>query len=213
MANFTADESQLKALTTWYPKDNPLYLDPRHPCIKLAGEAGELLDLYAKDEYKPNFSWWACKHCGYGDASHDSYKRCPCLSKVEDINILRGTYTPKVLDELGDISYYLRILAYIKGISFEALCKDFEVNFQEYYTEDDLLMLLNDLLAESSHMLSYFIYNGSISNGTLVTSTFCFLAILHKLDCTLDNLLELNYKKLDTETQNGWANTTIKSRT
>ena len=42
---YQPDQSQLNALATWYPADNPLHLDPRHPTIKLAGEAGEVLDF------------------------------------------------------------------------------------------------------------------------------------------------------------------------
>ena len=42
---FTPDQSQLNALKTWYPTDNSLHLNPRHPAIKLAGEAGEILDF------------------------------------------------------------------------------------------------------------------------------------------------------------------------
>jgi len=201
MDNFTPDESQLKALTTWYAKDDPLHLDSRHPCIKLAGECGELLDLYAKDEYKPNFSWWNCKHCGYGDASHSGiYREC---------YEFKGYYTPKVLDELGDISYYLRILAYQKGMTFEELCEGFK-QYQHYYIENDLLNLLSSLLGDSHQILSDYLDDGIIEIGHLKYCAYNFLAILHKLDCPLERLLELNYRKLNTESQHGWANATIK---
>lgn len=43
--NYNPDSFQQKALATWYQPDDPRYLDHRHPLIKLAGEAGELLDF------------------------------------------------------------------------------------------------------------------------------------------------------------------------
>ena len=98
------------ALKTWYPKDHPLHNDLRHPLIKLAGECGELLDLYGKHEYKPNFDWMNCKHCDYGDASHSRKNNyCP----IPIANSSPAKYTPIVLDELGDIWYYIRITSYI----------------------------------------------------------------------------------------------------
>jgi NTP pyrophosphatase (non-canonical NTP hydrolase) len=46
---------QQRALKTWYPKGHKLHDDPLHPLVGLAGEAGELLNLWKKDEYKPGF--------------------------------------------------------------------------------------------------------------------------------------------------------------
>ena len=110
---FTPDQSQLNALATWYDKSNPLHLDPRHPVIKLAGEAGEILDLYGKHEYKPGFDWWNCKHCGQIENCGKLNNSCP-------------GYIPLILDELGDYSYYLRILAYQKEMTFEDIGKPYE---------------------------------------------------------------------------------------
>ncbi len=42
MTNFMPDSSQLKSLKTWYPIGHELHFDPRHPCIKLAGETLDL---------------------------------------------------------------------------------------------------------------------------------------------------------------------------
>jgi len=202
MDNFTPDSSQLKSLKTWYPKSHELHLDSRHPCIKLAGECGELLDLYAKDEYKPNFSWWECKHCGYGDASHAGvYKEC---------YEFKGYYTPKVLDELGDISYYLRILTYQKGVTFDELCDGFRAEWF-IHEDDNLVELLLELLSDSSRVLEHFLYDNEVMLSYLKDSAFTFLAILHKLDCPLKHLLELNYRKLNSEeSKHGWANATAK---
>ncbi len=208
MDNFTPDESQLKALATWYSKDSPLHFDSRHPCIKLAGECGELLDAFAKNEYKPNFSWWVCKMCSFMPAdkkrSETDYYAFTCMNGKE--------HTPLVLDELGDISYYLRILAYQKGVTFEALCSEFE-KYLDYYVKDDLLKLLTCLMDSSSTVLNDFVHDEVIELGHLQYCAYFFLAILHKLDCSLSHLLDLNYKKLNSEvTNHGWANATIKSR-
>ncbi len=207
--DFTPDNSQLKSLKTWYPVGHELHFDSRHPCIKLAGEVGELLDLYAKDEYKPNFSWWNCKHCNHehtgicktwhnlGPDSDDFYV-CEC-----------NDYIPLVLDELGDISYYLRILAYHKRVTFEAFCSEFE-KYLNYYVKDDLLKLLTGLMNNSDTVLSDFVFDDIIELGHLKYCVYFFLAILHKLDCSLEKLLELNYKKLNTENQHGWRHATVK---
>jgi len=200
---YQPDKAIEMVLTTWYPVDSPLHLNPHQPCIKLAGECGELLDCYAKDEYKPNFSWWNCKHCGKYYPKDDltqrvyKFKVCEC-----------NDYTPKVLDELGDISYYLRILAYQKGVTFELLCKDF---MPETYKDDSMLLLLMSLGEDSFTVLDDFVSDGIIEIGHLQYCTYILLAILHKLDCSLSHLLELNYRKLDTESQNGWKDATIKS--
>ena len=49
------DEIQKRALKTWYPADQRLHTAHLHPLIALAGEAGELLNLWKKDAYKPGF--------------------------------------------------------------------------------------------------------------------------------------------------------------
>jgi NTP pyrophosphatase (non-canonical NTP hydrolase) len=46
---------QQRTLKTWYPKNHKLHNDPLHPLVGLAGEAGELLNLWKKNEYKPGF--------------------------------------------------------------------------------------------------------------------------------------------------------------
>lgn len=210
MDNFTPDESQLKALKTWYAKDNPLHFDPRHPCIKLAGEAGELLDLYGKEEYKPGFSWWECKVCKHGTTNLKVHANCKdyCLHTYCKCK----KYNPLVLDELGDYSYYLRILAYQKGVTFEELCGEFE-KYLDYYIKDDLLKLLTSLMNSSDTVLSDFVFDEVIELGHLKYCAYFFLAILHKLDCSLPHLLELNYRKLNSEeSHHGWRDATIKSR-
>ena len=92
-----------KALKTWYPKDHPLHLDLLHPAIGLAGEAGELLDLYKKEAYKDGVSWWDCAYCNSSQPNHYENR---CLAIFEPTQ-----YTPKTLDELGDLWFYFSILA------------------------------------------------------------------------------------------------------
>lgn len=202
----TPDKYQALALKTWYSPDDARYLDPRHPLIKLAGEAGELLDLYGKHEYKPGFDWWNCKHCGYGDASHSlDYKRCPVLSKVEDANILRGSYTPLVLDELGDWWYYLRIVTWQQGVSIEEWIKELQTVEDESFNWD-IFYCLSQMNQSSANVLMGYINFTSIAVNSYVWNGFVYFArLLPKLNTTLDHLTELNYAKLNSEaTAHGW---------
>lgn len=196
------DDYQQKALTTWYQPDDPRYLDPRHPLIKLAGEAGELTDLYGKEEYKPNFSWWDCKKCKKGKELHHT---------ILAIHDGCQNYTPLVLDELGDYFYYLRILTWQKQVTFTSICKEFEEGANKwYYSQGDLLYSLSCLNWASSELLIDWVrkdVNKIVTLGGLKDCTFYLLAILSKLDCTLDRLTELNYQKLNSEpSAHGWKN-------
>lgn len=49
------DEIQQRALKTWYSPNHQLHSELLHPLVALAGEAGELLNLWKKDTYKPGF--------------------------------------------------------------------------------------------------------------------------------------------------------------
>ena len=49
------DAIQKRALLTWYPEGHKLHADRLHPILALAGEAGELANLYKKDRFKPEF--------------------------------------------------------------------------------------------------------------------------------------------------------------
>lgn len=172
------------ALLTWYHPDHELYRDPLHPTIKLAGEVGELLDLYAKDKFKPGFSWWRCKYCRCGSVSHslDTHK-CPDL---------RGVYTPLVLDELGDVWYYLRILAWMYDIEFVNHCLEFK----------DSLYAIKRMYFHAS-----FIINGSdeIYSKAIQNIYDCLVMLLALLDYNIEQLTELNYYKLNSEpTNHGW---------
>lgn len=182
------------ALKTWYDKDNPLHLDPLHPAIKLAGEAGELLDLYAKDRFKPGFSWWKCKHCGFGDASHSEKRReCPESSLV---------YTPLVLDELGDLSYYLRVLAYIVTDGNVNAMDRIEYH-QDYF--ETIEMLLTYINFRAASVALDYVTEKKVNLGHLQLIYAYMDRLLNLLDYDFERLYELNYRKLNSEpTAHGW---------
>jgi len=188
---FTPDDSQRLALLTWYSPDDPRYLDPRHPLIKLAGEAGEILDLYGKEEYKPGFSWWDCKKC---EMDKDYHTRFMC----------EWGYTPLVLDELGDFWYYLRILTWQQGKTTQGVMNGYS-DYQKFYLENDLLRCLASMARLATDLLSDYVDVGTFEGGHLQDCVFYFLTILSKLDCTLLRLTELNYQKLNSKPgAHGW---------
>lgn len=61
---FDFNEAINKALSTWYPKDDPLHFNPHHPLGKLLGEWGELMEDQMKIRYKPNYEPETEKECG-----------------------------------------------------------------------------------------------------------------------------------------------------
>jgi len=46
------DAIQQRALKTWYPVGHELHLDPLHPTLAIAGEAGEIADQLKKHIWK-----------------------------------------------------------------------------------------------------------------------------------------------------------------
>jgi hypothetical protein len=186
-------------LLTWYKPDNPLYRDPTHPTIKLAGEIGELLDLYGKEKYKPGFDWMNCK-CRHGEhkgkclhfwawdsedgKSHLNHY-CQCKN-----------YVPIVLDELGDILFYLRILAWMWGN------KDIDYTYSHLETELDLI---TDMYNQANCILQD--RKRNIFDTTRLQIIYGHLInLLDTLgDYTIEQLTELNYYKLNSEeTNHGW---------
>ncbi len=166
------------ALLTWYQPDNPKYRDPLHPTLKLAGETGELLDLYAKHLFKPDFDWKTCKACKGRDPSH--YNHNP-VSFAED--------------ELGDIWYYLRILAWIEGTSLKSI-KSIRVT-----NELENIIFINMNAARIAYATTK-----DEDNFFRLDSVYTYLLrILDILNCTLEDLTELNYHKRNSESTNhGW---------
>lgn len=187
------DSTQSQALQSWYKEGNELRMNPRHPLIKLAGEAGELLDLYGKHEYKPGFSWFERCECKHSKNSHDYLG---CLETHCDCKL----FYPVILSELGDWSFYMRIITWQQGVSFEMLCEGFEP-FTTTLEE-----LLNDLAYRSVKLHKRWLKFYVIDKGELQVLTFIFLTILKYLEVSLEDVLNLNYKKLNSEeTQHGWS--------
>lgn len=197
--NYTPDDYQQAALKTWYQPDDPRYLDPRHPLIKLAGEAGEILDLFGKHEYKPGFDWWDCKHCAYIKESHLENGQCPILQLSPPT-----FYTPLVLDELGDWWYYLRIATWQQGVS---VAKWTPRTINHPYP---ILTCLSRVNKFSALILDSFITGGQFDLNNLYVAYCWFCDFLDQLNCTLDHLTELNYRKLNSEPgANGWIESEV----
>jgi len=174
-------------LKTWYPKDHKLHFDPRHPAIKLTGEAGEILDLYGKHEYKPDFDWWQCKTCRNISLTHQNPDH-DCWQ-----------YEPLITDELGDWWYYWRILCYQDEYSALDV-----IDIHQPYIRD-ILDCLIELSHYSINVLSD--YNSRIIISTVeLTNAFReFSNLIYTLDLSLDDITKLNYQKLNSDsTHHGW---------
>lgn len=207
---YAPDQAQQKALASWYKENNPLRLEPRHPLIALAGEAGELLDCFKKEEYKPNWSWWNCAKCKHTKDEHNHTDEYYCTGLVtEDKGYANGVevfdcdcsnYVPIIIDELGDWSFYIRILTYQQSINFEMLCDGY-TPFTACLEE-----LLNDLAYRSVKLHKLWLKTQKVNPFELQILTFIFLTILERLEVSLEEILDLNYKKLNSEeTQHGWG--------
>ena len=186
------------ALLTWYEPDNPLYHNPEHPTIKLAGEIGELLDLYGKHKFKPGFNWFVCK-CGhvhtedcneiiYDWESDDGYERITVRCECEK-------YIPLVLDELGDIWYYLRILAWMNDVELSELNLEDADETSEKEAIETMYISASAILAIGRIKLP-------------LQSIYSYLILLlDRLDTTIEELTLLNYYKLNSDdTNHGWKN-------
>lgn len=186
------------SLKTWYPKDHPLHLDPLHPALGLAGEAGELLNLYKKERFKDGVSWWDCARCGH---SQDGHNNGECTLSIYPIGLCPcESYTPKILDELGDAWYYLRILAY------QSQC-EFVTYLNKDNQQDNILDVLISINTFSGKILTM-VSHGEKINTFLLNSVFNFyLNALLLLDFTLDQATESNWAKLSARGNNGWGAT------
>jgi len=127
-----------------------------------------------------------CKHCDGTRKVH--------YSNLEIHTGYRGChYTPKVLDELGNIWYYLRILAWQNEITFE----DFIA-----YTQNELSII------ETMYEWANIILQRYTEDETIEALQEIYehlLLLLEKSGCTIDQLTELNYQKLNSEeTNHGW---------
>lgn len=157
---YEPDAHQTKALETWYPTNHPLHFAARHPLLKLVGEIGEFIDFYAKVDYKPDFAW----------------------SREKALDEL-------ALDELGDIWYYCRILAYQKNENSTS-----EYGNSKVVNSDVLLAIM---IFNSAKMLDEYlsIDDWLIKHLKIVIGMLKQFALI-EYSCSLDELTDLNYRKL-----------------
>jgi len=94
---------QQRALKTWYPQNHELHTDPLHPLAGLAGEAGELLNLWKKDTYKPGFK--ATKEQWLDELGDLLYYLAIALYQIE-VPVIS---TPTITD--GDILYCIAAMS------------------------------------------------------------------------------------------------------
>ena len=198
------------ALKTWYPVGHELHLDPLHPAMKLCGEAGEILDLIAKNMFKPGFSMWNCKYCKHAEEEHvNEYVEINRELFNDVISLLAcKSYTPLILDELGDLWYYIRILAYQVDKKL-----DNRVNV-EHCTNWKIERVMQNIIEHSAYILDNVLHNDNqfiIGNNLQVVFDF-YLGLLAKLNTDLDTITELNAKKLlGSSDYHGWKNAGKKS--
>lgn len=197
------DKAIGQALKTWYDKDHSLHFDPLHPAIGLAGEAGELLDLLKKEMFKDGVSWWDCVHC------NEKHKDAWTLRSDKIITeVICENYTPKILDELGDLWFYIRILAYQRNVDIIDCIKYYHENKNSQQDATTIIALTN-VLYWSSRILHDIVFPAGVpkdrlSDYPLVRLIFWLKFLLVKLDYTLDQLTELNWQKLKDGDNHGW---------
>lgn len=183
------------SLLTWYYPDNPLYKNPEHPTIKLAGEIGELLDLYGKHIYKPDFNWMNCKYCKQNEVFHTV---CDNIIYCDKGNT---EYLPLVLDELGDIWYYLRILAWMYDIELRISDRQ--------YMDYSILGSLQIIYSSASIILRVLNWDDTTNKGKRIDNLLTIYKhlnlILDHLDTPIEDLTLINYQKLVLDSTNhGW---------
>ncbi len=188
-----------KALKTWYPPDHFLHNDPLHPAIGLAGEAGELLDLYKKERFKEGFSWWDCVHCNRSQPDHHTHSVQGLLCHGVYPPVI---YTSKILDEFGDLWYYLRILAYQSKWKIPESWETGNV--------PEMFLSISDTLIKINFRCGKLLKDYENVGDEELTKVFIlFLDLVLLLDTTLNQLTELNWKKLKDGDNHGWATTRV----
>jgi hypothetical protein len=185
-----------KALATWYKPDSPLYKNPEPATLGLAGEVGELVDLYKKHVYKPRFDWMNCKYCGISPGSPVGNF---CQSgKPKETHLV---HTPIVIDELGDIWYYLRILAWMKNTSLHPAMPSIRSEEQRRVYHD--LFCVTAMYKHAANLV--FRLDPLLVENDLQKIHFYLRIMLANLGYTIEKLTKLNYKKLNSESSNhGW---------
>lgn len=160
-----------KALNTWYPDDNTKHFELLHPALALAGESGELLDLLKKHLFKPGVNW------------NDIGKHN--ISMIED--------------ELGDWTYYDRIIEYIQN----------EQAFKKVELPDDMADTIIHLVT-LNYVVSLFVYRLIVKNyfddNSRISMQYIFGYILQNLDKDYQDIVDKNFIKLNPEdgSKHGW---------
>jgi hypothetical protein len=181
MATINFDEATEIALRTWYPKDHPLHFNPHHPLGKLLGEWGELLDDYA-DSNKTDDKYYLTKLLAKWGKLMDNYMK----------SLYKPGYVFEPEDELGDIWYYERILAYQEGCKLED-----SVSFEGDST-DQVIAQVMWRLAERFIGLSL----EPAQNGLNETYS-AIIQIGERYNLTLDDLTQSNWEKLEPGSERG----------
>lgn len=174
---YTPSKSIELALKTWYPEEHSLHYALTHPIRKLVGEIGELIDGDAKGIYKVEF--------------------------IPDYKFTKDQF----LAELGDISYYLRILAY--NCKFNP-----EDEVKPIYFDDKRLETVEYCLSEMAYYAAciqrryfkYKLYNIDIRDEMkpkIIIIYNYLIAILELKKYTWDDLILMNRKKLSNN-KHGW---------
>lgn len=103
----------------------------------------------------------------------------------------------KFLNELGDFWYYLRIASHLKGVNLMS-------DYRSVLLCHPVLYILIRILAYSSRMLEdYHIFEMNIHQERFYTLCHCMSSRLDQLNCTIEELTQLNYDKLS-DNKHGW---------
>lgn len=143
-------------------------------------------------------TWYPPEHSLYRDLEHPLFGLVGEAGEIVDqwkkhrfkpgYECSRGEF----LDELGDLWYYLRILAWIMEVKLES---------QIFLKNNGTVDILSNLIYWSSTLLLTR-YTSQNQEGYLNRTYTCLLDRLVELDCTLDELTEFNYRKL--KGRHGW---------
>lgn len=176
-------------LKSWYTSSHSLHLDPLHPAIGLAGESGELLNVWKKHEFKPGYDYWLCKVCGKAQKCYQHYQMGIGID-----NSSEHIYTPIILDELGDLAYYTLILHYQSSLELPEL----------YQAELEILDILIGINIASGRLLAQIRRENVINHPYLHSVWRHILLLCHQLGTSIDEVMKLNDQKLSQKNMNGW---------
>jgi hypothetical protein len=161
------------ARRTWYPVDHEHHFNLEPSLLGLAGEAGEMIDLLKKERFKNGYK-----------TNH------------------------KWLNELGDFWYYLRIVSYqVTALGYceyplvEYKWNDHIISTSKpFHIHSNINWLCADMLAKFGLVPEWEIFQSSEQ----LASLYRFLLLrLQQLDCTIEQLTEINWQKLKPGSERG----------